>query len=260
MAYNSHYLTNVIFRIDFVSAEESIRNELTSSVRDICVKYFPIPEARTVETKEIVVTNGAEQQNTVVNCQKSTEWHFWGKNREKELAIMAECMFVDFRNYNSFSEFKSEFLEIFHTLQIAYADIKINRIGLRYIDQIDLVSDQTARKSWFSYWKKYINTDLIQGLSFADDDSAITRHMCSLEMNYGECMLHFQYGMHNQDYPAPNKKKIFIIDTDIYELGLFAPEDIEHKMDIYHERAKDWFERAIKDPLRTKMGVVAENG
>lgn len=98
----------------------------------------------------------------------------------------------------------------------------------------------------------------MSGLDFPDEKDLIARNMSSLEMNYGDCMLHFQYGMFNTDYPAPNKKKAFILDTDVYSVGLFSVEETEKLMNQFHDKAKEWFEKSIKEALRTKMGRVKD--
>ena len=82
--------------------------------------------------------------------------------------------------------------------------------------------------------------------------------MASIEMNYTDCMLRFQYGIFNSDYPAPNKKREFILDTDVYSVGLYTMEEIADQIDAFHDRAKNWFEQSIKQPLRIKMGVITD--
>ena len=66
MQYINHYLSDVIFRIDFVSPEESLKQSLSSEVKNACVKYFAIPENRQVETQQVIVTNNPGVQNTVI--------------------------------------------------------------------------------------------------------------------------------------------------------------------------------------------------
>lgn len=259
MAYRNHFLTDVILRVDFLAPVEAIKTELVASVRAACAKSFPIFEARNVETQEVVVSNIPGNQNTVINSQKSTEWHFWGKGREKELTITHNCMFVNFKAYSSYEELHKEFFDVFSALLSAYPSIKINRMGLRYINQINLLTEKTNRKNWSSYWSRYINSALVQSLAFADDDLGITRHMSSIEMNYGDYMLRFQYGIFNPDYPAPNKKQQFIIDTDVYSAGLFSAEEVQQAISVYHEKAQEWFEKAIKTPLRTRMGEASSD-
>lgn len=45
MEYNNHYLTNVIFRVDFVSGIEQIKTNLHPDVKANCIKNFPIAES-----------------------------------------------------------------------------------------------------------------------------------------------------------------------------------------------------------------------
>lgn len=254
-SYAKHFLTNVILRIDFVSGESQLKTEINTAVKEICIKHFPIAEEKKVEIQEFHISNNPELKSTMVNQQSAYEWHFFGKNREKELCITDSNIFVDFKVYSNFEDFKNQFWEVLTQLLTAYPEIKINRIGLRYIDQISLVGDKTQRKNWKTYWTKYISAQLIEGLAFADADASLARHMNSIEMNYGDHMLRFQYGIHNEDYPAPNKKQVFILDTDIYSIGLFSLDEIDAYLGVFHDKAKAWFERAIKDALRKKMGV-----
>ncbi len=256
MEYANHFLTNVIFRIDFVSEKEELKNNLDRGIKEACVKKFPIQESIEIEQKEVQVQQSEDGGKTITqSTEKTTEWHFWGKNREKKLVITKNSMFIDFTKYKSFIEFKADFNVACKALQEVYPDININRIGLRYIDQIK-INDMSTVKTWKTYWNKYISSELVNALQFPDEDKAISRHMTSVEMNYGECMLRFQYGMFNNDYPAPNKRKEFVIDTDVYSLGLFEMGEVEDQMDLFHEKAEAWFEKSIKEALRKKMGVT----
>jgi uncharacterized protein (TIGR04255 family) len=257
--YNKHYLTDVIFRVDFVSPEESIEKELSSIVKTACIEFFPILEPKTIETQELNVSAVPGQEKTVINTHKMQEWHFWGKEREKELVITHNCMFVNIKKYNTFDELKSQFFAVFGKLLAEYPNIVVNRIGLRYVDQINFIADKSKRKNWHSYWNKYIASPLVQGLSFPDEDSSIARCMSNIEMNYGEYMLRFQYGIYNVDHPAPNKKQVFILDTDVFSVGRYSYDDIINAIDTYHSKVKEWFEKAIKDPLRKKMGVITND-
>lgn len=257
MQYENHFLTDAIIRIDFTSPIEPIKSSLAADVRNCCIKYFPLVEERNIETQEVVVNNGPNGQSTTVNKEQMKEWHFWGKTRGSELCVASNCLFVNYKSdYVSYNKFIEPFSEVLSQIVSSYSEIRINRIGLRYIDQISLPLDKKPRKDWMTYWKKYINNSLINGLQFVDQDAAICRHMNSIEMNYGDYMLHFQYGIFNEDYPAPNKKNQFIIDTDVYTTGLFDASDVLGYTTKFHKQVKYWFEKAIKDDLRKIMGVV----
>ena len=54
MSYQRTFLSDVILRVDFVSIEESLKKTISPDVRNKCVRYFPIPEERTVETQQVL--------------------------------------------------------------------------------------------------------------------------------------------------------------------------------------------------------------
>ena len=259
MSYKTQFLSDVILRVDFVSPEESIKKSLSPEVKNASVKYFPITEERKVQTQQVLVTNEPGAQNTVLSKEQFSEWHFYGKEKEKELCIGCNCLFINLKKYTSFEDLKPQFFEVLDLLLRNYSNIRINRIGLRYVNQITLPAEKKARKTWNSYWSKYISDALIKSLSLIDVDTALSRQMNSIEMNYGDCMLRFQYGIFNTDYPAPNKKNSFVIDIDIYASGLIESEDIKNDVDTFHVKAKEWFEKAIKQGLRDKMGECEPN-
>lgn len=259
MSYKTHFLSDVILRVDFVSPEESIKKTISPEVKNICVKFFPITEERKVETQQVLVTNEPGTQNTVLSKEQFSEWHFYGKEKEKELCISNNCSFINLKKYTSFEDLKSQFFGVLDVLLQNYPNIRINRVGLRYVNQINLPVEKKTRKTWSSYWGKYISDALVKPLSFVDVDTALSRQMNSVEMNYGDYMLRFQYGIFNADYPAPNKKNSFVIDIDIFASGLIDSEDVKAYADTFHSKAKEWFEKAIKQGLREKMGGQQNN-
>lgn len=67
MSYKKHFLTDVIFRTDFVSAEESLNLDVVPAVKEACARSFPILERRDAEMQNISITaNGEEEIKTVV--------------------------------------------------------------------------------------------------------------------------------------------------------------------------------------------------
>ena len=255
MRYAHHFLSDVILRVDFVSSEDSLKQAISSEVKNVCVKHFAIPEDRQIETRQVIVTNNPGAQETIINKEQFYEWHFFDTKKEKELCITNSCMFTKVGRYYSFDDLKQPFFEILETLMQAYPTIKFNRVGLRYVNQINFQTEKRTQKDWYKYWGKYISDPLIRGLSFPDEAKNISRNMNSIEMNYGEYMLRFQYGIFNPDYPAPIKKNTFVLDTDVYATGLIEAEDVKPYANRFHEQVINWFEKAIKAALREKMGA-----
>lgn len=261
MTYNHNYLTDVILRVDFVKSEETIKKELNIKVLEKCLESFPIKDIKEKEQKHVVVVDNPENpelSTTTIKTEKVFEWHFFGRNREKELTITNNCFIISLKQYVSFVELENEFLSIFSIFCENYPETKINRVGLRYVDQLINIDENPVRESWNSYWSKYIDSKLLQGLSFCNCDKNISRYLNMIELNYGESMLRFQYGIFNKDYPAVNKQYSFLLDTDVYAQGVFEIHDLKLKLSEFHSKAKDIFEEAITDELRKKMEIKTD--
>lgn len=72
-------------------------------------------------------------------------------------------------------------------------------------------------------------------------------------------IMQFQYGMYNTDFPAPIKNKLYILDIDAYTQGLLTFDDIQSRLDKFHDAIEDLFEKVITNELRKVMGVVNED-
>lgn len=181
--------------------------------------------------------------------QETMEWHYFGKNREKKLVINEKFISITYMKwYDSFEYLKEEFFTIITKLiEVFNNDIQINRLGLRYINEIDL--DETNALNWDSY----LDNNLLATLNLVDNKEIIARGFNNLVLNYGNMILNFQYGMHNPDFPAPIRKKIFILDYDANFIGLQDLSDIEPNLIYFHDEIQKLFEQNIKDDLREIM-------
>lgn len=250
--YLTNNITNVILRLDFANPISRINSELDTRVRSECLKYFQIPERRQSQNKEIQFNGEPGNESFSVSQSVITEWCFKGKNSRKELKITQAAIIIDVQDYESFDVLKQEFLAIFNVIRDVYGSPQASRMGLRYVDQIEPSKKNSGRQPWESYWKEYIDTRLLGGLAFADNNN-LSRQMNTCAMNYGDYSLTFQYGMFNPDFPAVVKKSVFVLDTDVYAAGLISFDDVVNYLDVFHVKASNWFENSITDNLRRIM-------
>jgi uncharacterized protein (TIGR04255 family) len=61
--------------------------------------------------------------------------------------------------------------------------------------------------------------------------------------------MRFQFGLHNPDYPAPIRQRMFVLDFDAYCQGMIEPSDIPTVLDKYHAEIQRLFERSITTKL-----------
>lgn len=241
--YKKNYLKQVIVRIDFLNPIKSLNNELPIVLGSIIKNYFPIAEPKDVLARELQFTlDKVDSKET-----KIKEWNFFGMERDKKLTIFQDGLIIIFDIYRTFDDLKNTFTDVTNVLFTLFKELQINRLGLRYINRIE-ISD----KNLFN-WTNYLNKDLLCIFKIPDDKTKIAKAFHNLEFNYGSFNLRFQYGMHNPDYPAPIKKKIFILDYDAHYEGILTREDIEEKLPIFRGEIKKLFEKSIGDKLREKM-------
>jgi len=245
--YKKNYLTQVIARIDFLSPLASLREVLPAAVGTLSKNYFPIPEPKQIIGRELMVSSETKQIQEKEIATK--EWHFFGKEREKRLVITPGSMFVEFKVYGSFEELLSHFLSISDGLFNSFGDLQVKRLGLRYINNI-----QGPGPNLFS-WNAYLNKNLLCILNMPEDRTKIARAFHNLELNMGDFVVRFQYGMHNPDYPAPIRKKTFILDYDAYTTSLLTKEEIRQSLPVFHDQIEQLFEKSITDRLREIMNA-----
>jgi uncharacterized protein (TIGR04255 family) len=248
--YANNRLKHVIIKVDF-NNRLPIDDNLPKNILEAAQTTFPFLEPISAPHSEIkMFPEGAK----VTNVEQGINWIFYGVNREKVLSIKREgahrektSLSIDHFEYKSFNVFKEEFISIFNAFMEVFPESQIGRVGLRYVNNIDLNEKNPLN------WNKYIHANLLSSLKFIDDKKFISRVFNNLEMKYEDMSIKFQYGMHNPDYPSPIKKKIFTLDYDVYYISAFDKSEVPVVLERYHDQIISLFERSIKDGLRAKL-------
>jgi uncharacterized protein (TIGR04255 family) len=161
-------------------------------------------------------------------------------------------VFVEYDKYEYYEKLKEDFLSVSDALFTSYPKLQVKRLGLRYIDNIDIPNESPTE------WDKYLKPELNAIFTLADDKKSISRAFHVLEFNFGEDLLRFQFGMFNPDYPASIKKKIYTLDYDMYVTKILNKSDIDETLDRFHKKVNRSFEEVITDELRKIMEPVDE--
>lgn len=244
-SYKKTFLTQVIVRIDYLNTIDSILTGLPKPLSQKALRLFPIAEPREVIAQELQITPKAVESARTI---KGKEWHFFGKNREKYLVIGNKAMFINYSIYESFEKLQGDFSSMLDPLLATFEDLEISRLGLRYINNVEL------SESDYTNWSPYLNKKLLTIFNVADDVSKISRAFNVLELNYGDMNLTFQYGMHNPDWPAVIRRKLFVLDFDAYFQGLIqSKEEVSAYLIRFHDKIQELFESSITAKLRGLM-------
>ena len=243
ICYGKNFISEAISKVEFltpiVELSDSLPKEFSDSIKD----SFPIAESKEI-TNNVVELTDKGAVNKV--AEKSTEWTFWNKERNKKILLSNNSILLVQNVYNTYNEFENEFMIAFKSICKIFPDLTFKRYGMRFINNIKIDEKNPLD------WGEYINENLIASINIPKDKENISRTFHTLEMNYDVFNLRFNFGIHNPDYPAIIKQKVFILDLDVYHYGIQNSEEIINSMNIFHAKIQEFFEFSITPKFRNK--------
>ena len=246
ICYEDPFLKDVIARIDFVVPLEGLEKTLPSKLANVISEDFPISEPVDAISQELQISGeGVKHRQS-----QFKQWNFYGREREKQLSIAAQFIFLTYKKYTAYEDMKRQFEKVIDELNKTFPDTNIKRFGLRYINIIEIQELPTPLS-----WDNYISPGLLENLKFFIDPNPLIRLIQIAELKYEDLIVRFQFGMPNPDYPAIMKRPQFVLDLDAYVQTAHGLRDSLLYIDQAHERIQVLFERSITDPLRRRMNV-----
>jgi uncharacterized protein (TIGR04255 family) len=246
--YEKPFLEKVIIRVDLAFPSFDVAMGLPADITKKLLPLFPIIEPREIKSAvlEISPSNAKASQPTT-----EMHWILFGRDKEKNLLIAPDHFYIEQRRYESYDNLKTEFATVLDVLASAFPAMPISRFGLRYINKIK-PDDETEPLDW----EGLIRPSLLAIFQVPQEADTVCRAFHNLTLRFNDSMLTMQYGMHNPDFPAAIKQKVFVIDIDASYQGALTVEEVKQSADEFHNRIEAAFEGAILDSLRAMMGVV----
>lgn len=250
--YRRHFLDKVIAKIDFAAPVVLPKAGLPLALKEAIKKRFPVAEPK----KQVVRTVGFKFEDKVGALkdqeteQETTQWWFWSTERHKHLRLTESDFILQFDRYTDYEELRTDFLAIADAMSAVWRGTEARRLGLRYIDRVEIPDGQPTN------WEGYFRKEVLGIFALTTNHAAISRAIHWLEFNYGDTALRFQYGMSNPDYPAPIRRRLFILDHDAYSTILLRFDELQPYLDRFHEQVNESFESVITEKLREIMEPV----
>lgn len=223
-----NYLKEVIIRIDLPETFEFSETNIPKEIEKEVLKRFPIPEPKTIQGKELQFSDKEFIQTDL----EQKEWHFFDSNRDKKLVFSKNAFFISYKKYEKFDKLMEDWNSVISLIFDKYPEIQVNRIGLRYVNHIQLDKDQNK-------WKDVINEKLLHNFQLGLEN--ISRGFSVINLNEKGIKTNFQYGLHNPDFPSPIKDNIFILDFDVFYEGILTKNEILENTNIFHGMIKSLF-------------------
>lgn len=243
ICYEKNYIKSVIFRIDYAFIS-NIRTIIPEEFLIKVIEKFP-----KFETKEIITqTINVKELKTVSSSQNNfNNFEFSTEDNNKKMVISANYFTMEYKIYEEFNEFKTSVEMAFNALKDLGYILDINRVGLRYINEIILEKGNPFQ------WDGIINESLICGTNNFPNLSNISRKMTQVNFNYEDDFVNFYYGIANSEYPAKISKKEFVLDYDC-STKIIKPNEVLNKLESFHTIIQELFEFSIGEELRKEMG------
>lgn len=242
ICYNNPFLKEVIFRIDFPTPLENVNTAVPSTVLREIMRAFPIAEPQTVQSQELQIS----METVSSSIQEMKKWVYHGREREKSMILESQSLTMTIKRYETYDGAISEFKAVLDALFRESRDLFSSRIGVRYINSIDLNESEPLE------WSEYLNEDILGIVSFHASEN-VSRVFHVLEYNFDGQSLKYQFGLPNPDYPAVIRKKQFILDLDSYFTGAFDEREIYDCIGSCHRKIQELFEKSITDKTRDLM-------
>jgi uncharacterized protein (TIGR04255 family) len=106
--YRKSFLKEVIVRVDLASPVSVINQSLPARIANVALEHFPITEPQKVLERALQL-GPAEVRHSK---SEITQWHYYGKDREKRLAIASGFLFATFSRYTTYEDLKNDFLAV----------------------------------------------------------------------------------------------------------------------------------------------------
>lgn len=246
ICYKRTFLKTVIARVDFGPQALPIDNaSLPQDLRKSIEARFQIAEPQTVVEESLQFGGPTVKRERTEGIQ----WVFHNAKRTKTLSVTDASLQATYRSFDRYEDLRTDVMEVISALGRIIPGMTATRLGLRYVNVFTLgTGDPFA-------WSSYFHPALVASFAFPTDNGVVSRALGVFEYNFGDVNLRMQYGVANPDYPAPIRRRQFILDLDGYFAGLLDRQQLGEVLDSAHKRIQETFEGSITEAVREAMNA-----
>lgn len=227
---------------------------LTESLSDV----LPIPDQEQVQT--LTVIGGQDS-----SVESERRYRFLNRERTASAVVARNTITVETTDYQEFSDFRSLVLTVVDAVAATTKLVGVERVGLRYIDEIRVPDSITESNGW----RGWISDEVLGVLSIAEGYATNAFQTVLRLEGHDSTGVVLRYAAMVGDGvvgDGPLRRRapaaagpFFVIDTDSYRVTTGPDmENFEHDriagiLDVIHEPVGTMFHRAITDRLREEF-------
>jgi uncharacterized protein (TIGR04255 family) len=247
MKYKKNFLTHVICKIDFPKLEK-YNAETLKTFQQLIKEHFPVIQ----EIRKIVIEQTVSEGESTQRKTEDKVYLFRDKTDKEIIQLEPTSIIIEYLLYKNFEEFYESVKLAIECLFKIYPNIISTRIGLRYVNHIEIPGD-----TQFLKWDGLINSNLLSSIKFLKVPEKLSQYAGMMELNEDEYTLRFQYGILNSNYPSTLTKKEFDLDYDYStKNSIEKVSEILSTIREFNTKITVIFENSIEKSLREIMGVI----
>jgi len=228
-------IAEIIIRVDLLQPVATINKALTKAVKEKIKQKFPVADQQLISQQSVIITDG-QPSSEVINF---TEWNFYNTERTRMMKIIPQALIATSSEHISFESFKSDFIMILRSFLKSFKESQPARLGLRYIYRFEELEGDPFD------WKEHFSPSITNSIDFIGQSVNLSRWIQVLEFSFNDFNVRYQYGMPNPDYPAPIRRKLFVLDFDAYYMGLQSVDEIEANLNKFYEKIQEMLKRTM---------------
>lgn len=210
---------------------------------------FPVPK----EVQEVMVATSVSPNKDLKTEMKTVQkrWIYFSRDESKAVTVAGNEFTLEYKKYCDIQATRDDFVFLWKAFQKVHQVETLDRIGLRYINEIALPSgDPLAWDGWIN--EKIIGATLGVAAPAAHN---LARSMHRIFWVADDHRVVFQFGIHNSDFPNPVAKREFVLDYDCFSTVPTDAPEAEKYLLQFNDLIDDLFEKSIAEQLRQQMGV-----
>lgn len=243
MEFEKNYLQDVIFRVEFRSIQELMGVDANpEKFQNIIKNEFPILEI----TEETKITQNLGSNSQLNHIDKNKIWTCYDNDYSKKLEVTNYSISLSYngKKYNSHNPMFDD-IELIKQILTIYSVNIINKIGLRYINEVTPNVD-------VNNWEGWINSKL-HNFNSLDDNLKLIRSMTLSEFKINDFSLNIRYGQFNLNYPDIKIENDFVLDYDCISHSLTNIDELTGMFEEMHSIIKYLFCKSIGNELINDM-------
>lgn len=254
MHYRKNFLTNVVLRLDFdaiAALRESVSIDVRPAFSARLAETFPVVSGKPTAT---LAVNVGPMGAAISQQMTGVVWdHRRVENGTQLIQLTPESMSIEYGkdDFDHFPLFRAHVQLAVDSLIAEYHPHHVNRLGLRYINQVTLPEGNPLD------WAGILRPDLITAAKAgALQDTQIVRSMHQITVRRGDHTSVFNYGLINPDFPNALARRVFVLDYDCSQVGQIAVGDILASVDQANTICETMFENSVDAGLREIMEII----